>query len=145
MEFLGYTLFNNEVGDCFHCHAEPLFGAFGTVQFSNNGLDANLGVGDGREGVTNNPNDRGKFKITTLRNIEFSFPYMHDGRFKTLPEVIEHYNSGGKPSPTIDPNMKAVGVGKNWSPHEKAALLAFLKTLTDFEYLSDTAFADPFK
>ena len=145
LEFLGYTIFNNETGDCFHCHAEPLFGAFGTLQFSNNGLDSNLAVGSGREGVTNNPNDRGKFKITTLRNIEFSFPYMHDGRFTSLPEVIEFYNMGGNWSPTIDPNMKAAGVGRNWSPAEKAALLAFLKTLTDFNYLTDTTFSDPFE
>ena len=70
---------------------------------------------------------------------------MHDGRFSTLPEVIEHYNSGGHWSPTIDPNMKAVGVGKNWSPFEKAALIAFLNTLTDYDFLEDTTFSDPFK
>jgi cytochrome c peroxidase len=145
LEFLGYTIFNNETGDCFHCHAEPLFGAYGTLQFSNNGLDSNLQVGSGREGVTNNPNDRGKFKITTLRNIEFSFPYMHDGRFTSLYDVIEFYDTGGNWSPTIDPNMKAVGVGRNWSPTEKAALLAFLKTLTDYEYLGDTTFSNPFQ
>ena len=95
--------------------------------------------------MTNNPNDRGKFKIPTLRNIEFSFPYMHDGRFQSLAEVIEHYNIGGHWSPTIDENMKAVGVGKNWSPYEKAALIDFMKTLTDYEFLADTTFSDPFK
>jgi len=144
-EFDGYTFFNNEVGDCFHCHAEPIFGSFGSLQFSNNGLDSNIVTGTGREGVTNNPNDRGKFKIPTLRNIEFSFPYMHDGRFQSLAEVIEHYNIGGHWSPTIDENMKAVGVGKNWSPYEKAALIDFMKTLTDYEFLADTTFSDPFK
>lgn len=145
LEFEGRNIFNNEVGDCFHCHNEPLFGSFGALQFSNNGLDSNITPGTGREGVTNNLNDRGKFKIPTLRNIEFSFPYMHDGRFQTLPEVIEHYNMGGHWSPTIDENMKAVGIGKNWSPFEKAALIAFMKTLTDYDFLADTTFSDPFK
>ena len=69
---------------------------------------------------------------------------MHDGRFNSLQEVIEHYNMGGHWSPTIDPNMKAVGVGKNWTPGEKAALIAFMKTLTDFDFLQDTSLASPF-
>jgi cytochrome c peroxidase len=144
LEFLGYTIFNNEVGDCFHCHAEPLFGSFGTVQFSNNGLDSVLAPGSGREAVTGNPNDRGKFKIPSLRNIEWTFPYMHDGRFISLSQVIAHYDMGGHWSPTIDENMKAVGVGKNWSPIEKQALIAFMKTLTDNDFINEQAHADPF-
>ena len=93
-------------------------GSFGLLQFSNNGLDSTHEVGDGREGVTGNPNDRGKFKVPSLRNIEYSFPYMHDGRFQTLAEVVEFYNMGGHPSATLDPNMKAAGVGRNWSEAE---------------------------
>ena len=143
-EKMGLELFNNEIGDCFHCHAEPLFGAYGNLQFSNNGLDSAANLNVGRMAVTGSSQDKGKFKIPTLRNIEFSFPYMHDGRFSSLFEVIEHYNMGGHWSPTIDPNMKAVGVGKNWSQQQKDAMIAFMKTLTDFQFLNDTTFTSPY-
>ena len=140
----GKDLFFSESGDCFHCHANPTFGAFGELQFSNNGLDSMLMPGSGREGVTGNPADRAKFKVTTLRNIEYTFPYMHDGRFQNLQQVIEFYNFGGHPSPTIDPNMKAAGTGRNWTQDQKNDLLAFLFTLSDIEFLTDTTFSDPF-
>ncbi len=140
----GKDLFFNEQGDCFHCHSNPTFGAFGELQFSNNGLDSVLAPGSGREGVSGDPADRGKFKVTTLRNIEFSFPYMHDGRFQNLQEVIEFYNFGGHVTPTLDPNMKAAGVGRNWTQTQKDDLLAFLFTLSDIQFLTDTTFADPF-
>lgn len=143
LEALGYDLFNNESGDCFHCHAEPLFGAFGVDQFMNNGLDSLLIPMSGREGVTNNSLDRGKFKSPSLRNIEYSFPYMHDGRFQTLQEVIEHYNMGGHITYTLDPNMKAAGVGRKWSQQQKDALLAFLMALSDPAFLTDTTFTNP--
>ncbi len=146
-ELLGYQLFNSERGDCFHCHGDLntglTFGAFGNVQFSNNGLDSVLIPGSGLELVTDNPADRARFKIPTLRNVEFTGPYMHDGRFATLRQVIEHYNMGGHPSASLDPNMKAAGVGRNWSPDEKDALLAFMLTLSDLSFLTDTAFSDP--
>lgn len=144
LELYGLEIFNNEIGDCFHCHQEPLFGAYGTLQFSNNGLDTEANLKNGRMDVTGDPLDKGKFKIPTLRNVEFSFPYMHDGRFNSLFEVIEHYNMGGHWSSTIDPNMKAVGVGKNWSQYQKDALLAFLKTLTDYDYLTDPQHDSPY-
>ncbi len=147
-EALGYDIFNSERGDCFHCHGDVntgnLFGAFGTLQFSNNGLDSVLTPGSGREGVTGDSLDRAKFKIPSLRNIEYTFPYMHDGRFQNLFEVIEFYNMGGRPSYTLDPNMKAAGVGRNWSQAEKDALIAFMKTLSDPNFVTDTAFSDPF-
>ncbi len=143
----GYEIFNNEIGDCFHCHGDVttgnMFGAYGDLQFSNNGLDANLTPGSGREGATGNIEDRAKFKIPSLRNIEYSFPYMHDGRFTTLQEVIEHYNIGGYISPTIDPNMKKAGIGRNWTQQQKDALLAFLKTLSDNSFIADTSFSNP--
>lgn len=144
IELYGMEIFNNEVGDCFHCHQEPLFGAYGSLQFSNNGLDVPEDLKNGRMDVTGDPNDKGKFKIPTLRNIEMSRPYMHDGRFDNLFEVIEHYNMGGHWSPTIDPNMKNVGTGKNWSQYQKNALLAFMKTLTDWDYMADPEYASPF-
>lgn len=146
-EQLGFDIFNNEQGDCFHCHGAATsgyqMGAFGLLQFSNNGLDSTHEVGDGREGVTGNPNDRGKFKVPSLRNVEYSFPYMHDGRFQTLAEVVEFYNMGGHPSPTLDPNMKAAGVGRNWSEAQKQGLIDFMKTLSDPQFLEDTAFTSP--
>lgn len=143
-ENLGKDLFFTEDGDCFHCHANPTFGAFGELQFSNNGLDSVLQVGSGREAITNDTNDRAKFKIPTLRNIEYSFPYMHDGRFSNLQQVIEFYNTGGFVTPTTDPNMKKAGIGRNWTPQQKAALLAFLQTLSDESFLLNPDYSDPF-
>ncbi|TNE31486.1 MAG: c-type cytochrome [Bacteroidetes bacterium] len=148
-EQLGYTIFSSERGDCFHCHGDAatgnLFGAFGTLQFSNNGLDSILTPGSGREGVTGDTLDRAKFKIPSLRNVEYTYPYMHDGRFQNLFQVLEHYNSGGHSSYTLDPNMKNPGESRNWTQQEKDALLAFLYTLSDPTFLTDTAFADPFE
>jgi len=146
-ELDGYQMFNDENGDCFHCHGDlttgNLFGAYGDSQFSNNGLDAVLTPLLGRESVTLDSNDRGKFKIPSLRNVEYSYPYMHDGRFTTLQEVIEHYNMGGHITSTIDPNMKKAGIGRNWTQAQKDALLAFLKTLSDNSFLTDTSFSNP--
>lgn len=127
--------------DCFHCH--PLAGVqFSDYQLHNNGLDSvftDLGRGE----VTGDPNDYGKFKTPSLRNIEVSAPYMHDGRFETLEEVIEHYNSGGHASSTIDPFMKFTQGGLQLSEQDKQDLIAFLKTLTDNSFLTDTAFSNP--
>lgn len=146
-ELMGYQMFNSEDGDCFHCHGDlttgNLFGAYGDMQFSNNGIDSILIPNAGLENTTGRPEDRGKFKIPSLRNVEYSFPYMHDGRFTTLQDVIEHYNHGGFITPTIDPNMKKAGIGRNWTQTQKEALLAFLKTLTDNSFITDTSFAEP--
>lgn len=147
-EKVGYDMFNSEDGDCFHCHGDfttgNLFGAYGPDnQMKNNGLDSVLTPNTGYEVVTGNPADRAKFKIPMLRNVEYSFPYMHDGRFATLYDVIEHYNMGGYVTPTTDPDMKKAGIGRNWSEYQKGALIAFLKTLSDEHFLTDTAFADP--
>jgi len=68
---------------------------------------------------------------------------MHDGRFQTLEDVVEHYNSGGTPSPTIDPLMKHVGTGLNLTVQEKADLVAFLRTMTDSTFIQNPAFSDP--
>ena len=147
LELMGYQMFNSEDGDCFHCHGDlttgNLFGAYGDLQFANNGIDSVLTLNAGLENVTGNPDDRAKFKIPSLRNVEYSFPYMHDGRFTTLQQVIEHYNMGGYITPTIDPNMKKAGIGRNWTQTQKDALLAFLKTLTDNSFITDTSFAAP--
>ena len=150
-ELLGLTLFNNEQGDCFHCHSFEnhggIFGGFGPERevFKNNGIDSVLKPMSGREAVTLDSMDRGKFKVPSLRNVEFSFPYMHDGRFANLQEVIEFYNMGGYKTYTLDPNMKKAGVGRNWTQEQKDALLAFLRALSDPSFITDTSFSDPFK
>ena len=108
--------------------------------FHNNGLDMEPFIDLGLAQSTGDPSDNGKFKTPTLRNIEFSAPYMHDGRFSTLEEVIEHYNSGGNYSSTVDPLMKKLGVGLQLTNQEKQDLLAFLKTLSDSEFIANPAF-----
>ena len=116
---------------CQACHGGP---NFTNNAFMNNGLDTEANFTDlGRFNVTNNPNDRARFKTTSLRNIDITAPYMHDGRFATLEEVIDHYNTGVKDSPTLDQrlraNLRPGGLGL--TDQDKADLLAYLKTLTD--------------
>ena len=145
LEEIGYLLFNTEEADCFHCHSFPLLTDHG---FHNNGLDS-IFEGDnvGRYAVTNDPNDMGLFKTPTLRNIELTAPYMHDGRFATLEEVVEHYNTGVKHSQTLDGIMTKPGkeYGLELTPMEVAAVVAFLKTLTDTSFTTNPAFSDPFE
>jgi cytochrome c peroxidase len=112
-------------------------------KYSNNGLDPNFSD-LGRGAVTGNPEDYGKFKVPTLRNIALSAPYMHDGRFQTLDEVIEHYSSGVHVSPTIDPLIEfADQGGVQLSTQEKYLLKKFLHTLTDNSFISNPKFKDP--
>ncbi len=146
-ELNGFALFNVDKtqstpgADCFHCHGSA-GGMFTDNDFHNNGLDS-VFTDLGFELTTHDINDRGKFKTPTLRNIELTAPYMHDGRFATLEEVIEHYNAGGHPSATLDPLMKNVGDGLELTPQEKTDLINFLKTLTDMDYLSNPDFSEP--
>jgi len=132
-ELNGYAIFNSEKGDCFHCHGTALFT---DNLFHNNGLDIEPFLDLGLGIITENASDNGKFKTPSLRNIEVSAPYMHDGRFETLEEVIDHYDSGGHFSSTVDPLMKKLGVGLNLTNQEKSDLIAFLKTLTDYDYIT---------
>ena len=129
--------------DCVHCHSGN---NFENDLYMNNGLDddANF-MDDGRMKVTLNPLDRAKFKVPTLRNIELTPPYMHDGRFSSLEEVVGHYNEGLVSSSTIDPaleNTRATGL--LLTVQDKADLVAFLKTLTDTDMTSDPRYASPF-
>lgn len=143
-ELSGMTLFFTEKGDCFHCHGLPLFT---NNEFHNIGLDSIFtGINMGRSKITGSPYDLGKFKTPTLRNVELTAPYMHDARFNTLQEVVEHYNSGVKNSVTLDPIMTKPGkeYGLQLSEQEKQDMVAFLKTLTDWEFVNDTALASPF-
>lgn len=114
--------------DCFHCHGGTLFAS---QPFASNGLE--LAEDDrGRMAVTQDAADRGKFKTPSLRNVALTAPYMHDGRFTTLEEVVEHYSSGVRRSATLDPNLaKHPEAGIQLTKQEKADLVAFLKTLTD--------------
>ncbi|MDX1651747.1 MAG: cytochrome c peroxidase [Brumimicrobium sp.] len=140
-EIAGRDLFFSlSAGDCLHCHS----GALAQVnKFSNNGLDATFSD-PGRMGVTGNPNDAGKFKVPTLRNIEFSAPYMHDGRFSTLEEVVNHYSSGVVTSPTIDPMIEfAFQGGVQLDPQQKELIVTFLKTFSDHEFINNPDFQDP--
>jgi cytochrome c peroxidase len=138
--FRGMQIFFTERGDCFHCHTIDLFSTF---EYQNNGLDNVFdSTNIGRAGVTGRSSDTGKFKVPSLRNVEVSGPYMHDGRFATLEEVIEHYNSGIKRSPTLSLSIKNPD-GLFLTEQEKSDLLAFLKSLTDREFLSNPAFSDP--
>ena len=132
----GFELFMTEYeprtrqfgADCFHCHGGPLFSDH---QFHNNGLAPN-DADPGRFRVTKNEADRNKFATPSLRNIARTAPYMHDGRFATLEEVVEHYSTGVHRSPTLDPNLaKHPEGGLQLSAADKAALVEFLKTLTE--------------
>ncbi len=127
--------------DCFHCHTHA-GGLFTNGQFENNGLDS-VFTDMGRFEVTGDPLDRAKFKVPSLRNVALSGPYMHDGRFATLEQVVEHYNSGGKPSETISPFMKYTQGGLQLPASDKAALVAFLNALTDHDFVNDPRFQDP--
>ena len=140
-EWAGYDLFKSLNGaDCFHCHNGPLMQV---KKFSNNGLDATF-TDLGRGLITGDPNDNGKFKVPTLRNIALSAPYMHDGRFKTLDEVIEHYSTGIHQSPTIDPLIEfAFQGGVQLDSQEKDLLKKFLLTMTDYKFVNNPEFKDP--
>lgn len=140
-EDAGYDLFKSLNGaDCFHCHNGPLMQV---QKFSNNGLDASF-TDLGRGGVTGGANDMGKFKVPTLRNIEFSGPFMHDGRFNTLDEVIEHYSSGIQTSSTIDPLIEyASQGGVQLDAFEKDLIKQFLLTLTDETFINNPDFQEP--
>jgi cytochrome c peroxidase len=140
----GFELFNTEYdpyhgqygADCFHCHGGPLLQSQG---FANNGLDSTF-RDLGRYTVTKRAGDGGKFAVPSLRNVAITAPYMHDGRFRTLEEVVEHYATGVKRSPSLDPNLaKHPDGGVPLSAADKRALVAFLKTLTDEKYLPPPA------
>jgi cytochrome c peroxidase len=140
-EMRGYELFFTEEGDCFHCHIDPLYTNLG---FHNNALDDIQNMQAGYMNVTGNDFDRGKFKVPSLRNLVFTAPYMHDGRFKTLKEVIDFYSEGLNQTPYADSNMKNVHKGGvQLSESDKNSLIAFLKTLTDHSLISDERYSSP--
>jgi len=134
-ELNGYDIFYTEKGDCFHCHGTILFT---DNDFHNNGLDTLPGLG--RYEVTGLIKDIGKYKTPTLRNIAYTAPYMHDGRFATLAEVVDFYSTGLKYSNTVDPLMRVHQGGINLTSQEKLDLIAFLHTLSDTSFINNKAF-----
>ena len=128
--------------DCAHCHAGN---NFENDLYMNNGLDEDAQFVDfGRELATDLASDRAKFKVTSLRNIAVTPPYMHDGRFQTLEEVVDHYNSDVKNSSTVDPALLGTtSTGLMLDDQEKEDLINFLKTLTDYTLLTNPAYSDP--
>ncbi|MDX2191210.1 MAG: cytochrome c peroxidase [Bacteroidota bacterium] len=154
-ELLGFILFNTHPvpeqnirgGNCGDCHGGNLQQS---LDFENNGLDAIFkDVGRGR--VTRNMSDNGKFKVPSLRNIALTAPYMHDGRFKTLEEVLDHYNEHVVSSNTLSPliavasNIDGSAPKLGLTKDEKLAILAFLHTLTDSTFIMNPEFSDPNK
>jgi cytochrome c peroxidase len=129
--------------DCAHCHSGT---NFENDLYMNNGLDAEVDFTDlGRYDVTENDADKAKFKVTSLRNIAVSGPYMHDGRFNTLEEVVNHYNGELNASATLDPALAStMGTGLMLDAGEIADLIAFLHTLTDERYLNNPDYKTPF-
>jgi cytochrome c peroxidase len=149
-ENLGRQIFLGQVGNatCAACHGTD---AHTAPTIFNNGLEFPL-VDRGVGAITGQPQDEGLFKVPSLRNIELTAPYMHDGRFATLEEVVEFYNSGVVLNPNLPPQLRnPPGPGQppgprrlNLTTAQKAALVAFLKTLTDTNLTSDVRFSDPF-
>jgi cytochrome c peroxidase len=146
-DFPNYSLQENRgkalfVRNCAVCHLEGQEAHFVVNTPVNTGLDADTRNTDGGVGdITLNPTDLGHFKSPSLRNVEVTGPYMHDGRFATLEAVLDHYSSGGKNHPNRDIRVQPL----HFTESEKAALIAFLKTLTDPTFLTDLRFADPFR
>lgn len=153
LEKYGKDLFFSERLMCSQCHAGSNFsapdepgGAYGGSGFGGDDPKGTANIGLDISYLDNGKGS-GKFKIPSLRNIELTAPYMHDGRFKTLEEVLNHYSHGIKDHPALDGKFRANGQPKklNLDDNEKQALMAFLRTLTDKNLISNKKFSDPFK
>ena len=162
----GLTLFNGEKAECFHCHSGFNFNdqvVHASTQvldtpFHNTGLYNIGGTGNFPEGnqglyeITANPADRGKFRAPSLRNVEVTGPYMHDGSMVTLEEILDFYAAGGRNITSgpyagdgrTNPNKNPLIARINLTAEEKADLVAFLKTLTDHDFLTNPKFSNPF-
>lgn len=149
-ELEGLELINDMTkGNCVHCHTTDGDGLGTTGLFSNNGLDEAADIGNfkdkGLGSHTKNTADYGKFKIPSLRNLLFTAPYMHDGRFKTLEEVLDFYSEHLKNSPTIDTKLSFVpNSAPRLNRYEKKKIITFLKTLSDSSFIENPAYGDPF-
>jgi len=146
MELEGQNLFNTKYA-CNNCH-KIFVGGYTGFEFMNIGLDyPNVDVGAGA--ITKDPSWNGKFKIPNLRNVALTAPYMHDGRFAKLEDVLEHYSHGIQDDPNLDDRLKDKVTGEpmrmNISDNEKKAIVAFLNTLTDYSMITDDRYSSPFK
>ncbi len=143
----GLEVFQDETkGDCFHCHTLTTFTT--NFDFANNGLNADPSLSPGLAGQTGNPNDIGKFKIPSLLNLRHTAPYMHDGRFETLMDVINFYDTGFHVSPTLSLDLlkhtkDGKPVPRAWSQQDKLDLFAFLITLEDTALINNPKWSDP--
>ena len=134
-EFNGLMVFRDK---CAKCHREPLFT---DESYKSSGLIPDSSLNDlGRGKITGRPNDMYRFKVPSLRNVVMTYPYMHDGRFRTLEQVLDHYSDGKFYMENVSPELLE---SRNLSAIEKKEIIAFLKTLTDKEFLYDRRFADP--
>ncbi len=140
----GKEIFLSPQNACAACHGSETFTA---PQEKNNGLDMTT-IDRGFGAVVNNTALDATFKVGSLRNVELTAPFMHDGRFTTLEQVVEHYSTGVKNHPNLSPQLRLPGGQPrllNLSVQDKAALVAFLKTLTDVSMTTDVKYSDPFK
>lgn len=141
----GWTIFFDaspemSVSECNHCHVDPLFT---NLAFENNGIQRVQSLDDfsdlGLGAVRGNRYDNGKFRVPTLRNTALTAPYMHDGRFNTLEEVLAHYIGGGHPAENLNPNVRKLYL----SEQDKSDILRFLQTLTDSVFIQNRAYKNP--
>jgi cytochrome c peroxidase len=145
LEEKGKILFNTTY-QCSNCH-HPSPGMYVNNSFFNIGLDADV-TDNGRMNVTNESNMEGAFKVPDLHNVAVTAPYMHDGRFKTLEEVLEHYSHGIKKSSSLSTLLKnefGNPIQLNITEEDKIALIAFLQSMTDGEMITNPLFSNPFK
>jgi cytochrome c peroxidase len=134
-EQTGYTIFQQK---CARCHQEPLFTDF---SYRNTGMELDTTLNDyGRMRITGRKEDSMKFRVPSLRNVFLTFPYGHDGRFTTISELLEHYNSGIVKSPTLDSSLaKGIPISEN----DRFYLISFLATLTDSNFIKNPLYSDP--
>ncbi len=132
LEARGFEVFT---ANCASCHQPPLFTDF---SFSNNGLSLQY-QDAGRALITQNTQDSALFKVPSLRNVQLTYPYMHDGRIYSLSSVVDHYISGVQEHRNLDPRMRELNI----STDDKEAILAFIKTLTDYQFISNPKHAEP--
>jgi cytochrome c peroxidase len=133
-ELEGLEIFKQK---CASCHAGELFSDF---SYRNNGLPTKNSQDTGRERITLNENDKYKFMVPSLRNVGLTYPYMHDGRFATLFQVLDHYSSGVSTSSTLDPLLSQGGIPL--TIEEKQKLVTFLHTLTDYEFINNALLSE---
>jgi cytochrome c peroxidase len=144
-ELNGFVLFTTEEGaDCFHCHGGGGNPLFTTHLFYNNGKETTYQDNFDRLFISGDPMDRGAYKATSLRNIELQAPYMHDGRFNTLEEVIDMYSNKVQITPLVNPLMHHANTnGVQLTEQEKQDLLSFLHSLKDVDFITNPEFSKP--